>query len=347
MKKKINYILFLIFFSLLKQQNTNCNISKNKDIITLFIIIYLVEKGLLYTCNNYRTELNNFIYSFRKLIFQTPYPTEYLSNAEKIKNIKIFFKKQNLKLDASIKINSIIKRIEAFNYEQIEALLQILKRLCQENNTTTITVDYLLDALLEMIFGPKFSTKIDNANEETILEVAIHEIGHALLDFIFTRNNKSYYLFDFVKLTNRKNLLGVSYSIQNTINFKLYTKEKFLNYICSVLGGRAAQESIINTLDDGARADLTLATNAAKYGIKTCGFGVNLSTESNEKDLINEVNEILKIQYSRALSFCEKYKELIVIIANELVKKKLLFSADIEKIVSDYEKNNNIIVNII
>ena len=132
---------------------------------------------------------------------------------------------------------------------------------------------------------------------------------------------------------------------------QLTSEQTILDKICSLLGGRAAEEIYFGIMDTGALSDLEQATRRA-YALVTY-FGMspklrNISyydstgqseygftkpySEATAKMIDDDVQRILDEQYERAKSILREHTEGHNRIAEILIEKEVLFADDLEAV---------------
>lgn len=261
------------------------------------------------------------------------------SYQDRLEIIKIIIKKNNLLLSSDITLNYLAERTANFTAADLNKLFSIVENLNKKNGSSWISIDTFIQAYLECTLGSKNTQIILNNNEKT--NTAVHESGHALLQYILSQSENQNIIFDFVTISPHGNTLGTSHS-KTLMEYTSLTKEHAKNQISILLAGRIAQEIILNQIDAGALNDLEEATLIAQNMIIKLGFGKKISQIQNKNEVIEETNEIIDTEYKKVTDFFKQHKSLLLIISNELIKKEILYKKDIEKIVNKYEINNNI-----
>lgn len=200
-----------------------------------------------------------------------------------------------------------------------------------------INDDLLTDTLETQLYGEKREN-----DDEYRLSVARHEAGHAYVGFKTGREPK------FITIVSRGNFGGyVSYGDGEDVHN--LTKEDFLNYICQILAGRAAEvvyygERGINT---GASRDLEKATN---YAIRMiCHFGMgslgllSLNPESvldspKGTEVLEEANRILAEQLQRAIEFIKEGRAVIDSVVSVIMDKSYIQGDNLTAILEEGEQ---------
>ena len=132
---------------------------------------------------------------------------------------------------------------------------------------------------------------------------------------------------------------------------QLVTKEQMIDEMCSLLGGRVAEEIVNGQPSTGALNDLERLTKMAYamvtyYGMSdkvgTLSFydstgsrGFELGKPYSEKTaemIDNEVKTLVQFIHDRTMSILEEHKEGFLAIAALLMEKEVIFSDDVERI---------------
>jgi cell division protease FtsH len=118
--------------------------------------------------------------------------------------------------------------------------------------------------------------------------------------------------------------------------------------MCSLLGGRAAEELFIGTISTGAMNDLERTTKQAYGMIAFAGMSEKLPnicyynnneyqfqrpySETTAKLMDEEVLRIINEQYERAKQILSEHKEGHAQLAQLLIEREVIFADDVEKI---------------
>ena len=128
----------------------------------------------------------------------------------------------------------------------------------------------------------------------------------------------------------------------------LQTKEAMLDEMCSLLGGRAAEELFIGQISTGAMNDLERTTKQAYGMIAFAGMSDKLPnicyynnaeyqfqkpySETTAKIMDDEVLRMINEQYERAKKILTEHKEGHAQLAQLLIDREVIFAEDVEKI---------------
>jgi cell division protease FtsH len=131
----------------------------------------------------------------------------------------------------------------------------------------------------------------------------------------------------------------------------LVRPEQMADEMCATLGGRAAEKVIFNKISTGALSDLEKVTKQARamvtiYGLNDeignvtyydstgqseYGFTKPYSEETAQK-IDAEISKIIEEQYARAISVLDENKDKLIVLAELLLEKEVIFKEDLERI---------------
>lgn len=171
-----------------------------------------------------------------------------------------------------------------------------------------------MESVETVIAGYQKKSRVLSDKEKRI--VAFHEIGHALVAELQT-NSAPVQKITIIPRTS--GALGYTLQVEEDERF-LMSKEDIENKICTLTGGRAAEELMFNSITTGASNDIEQATRLAKAMVSRYGmtdeFGmVALETEGNRylgggssadcspetlREIDKKVVEIVSTQYEKA-----------------------------------------------
>ena len=172
--------------------------------------------------------------------------------------------------------------------------------------------------------------------------VALHEAGHATCSWFCRYANPLVK----VSIVPRGRALGAAWYLPE--ERQLTTKDQLLDEMCSLLGGRAAEELFTGHISTGAMNDLERATKMAQsmiavYGMSEilpniCYYDNNDYTftkpysEATAKTIDAEVLKMINEQYARAKDLLSEYKEGHNQLAELLIQREVIYAEDVERI---------------
>ena len=183
-----------------------------------------------------------------------------------------------------------------------------------------------LEYALEIILAG-YQRKNAILSKEDKLAIAYHEIGHAI---VAAKQTDSAPVNKISIIPRTSGVLGYTMQSEETDQI-LMSREKFLNKIVTYMGGRSAEEVILNTVTSGAENDIEAATAIARamvtrYGMSEKFDMMALETINNPylgtdvTSLVSDVTSLVSNETSakiddevlRIITFAhEKAKEII------------------------------------
>ncbi len=250
---------------------------------------------------------------------------------------------RTLKLCPDVDLSSLAKQTPGFSGADIANACNEAALIAARKDKNCIGMDDFIDAIDKIVGGLEKKHKLISQEEKK--RVAYHEAGHATVSWLIEYGQPLIK----VSIVPRGKSLGAAWYLPEERN--LVTLRQFQDEICSLLGGRAAEEVIFNEVSSGAMNDLERATKRAYSMVAFLGMSEklpNLSffdssgqvdytfqkpySEKTAEIIDDEVKRIVNEQYKRAkqilLDNMEKFKQL----AELLYKKEVIFTDDVEKI---------------
>ncbi len=206
----------------------------------------------------------------------------------------------------------------------------------------------LFESVEVVIAGKEKKDRILGKEEKRM--VAYHEVGHALITCLM-KNAEPVQKITIVPRTMGS--LGYTMQVPEEEKY-LLTKDELITKIVTLLGGRAAEELVFDTVTTGASNDIERATKMARtmvsqYGMsETFGLMGLESVESRYLDgravlncsdktaslLDDEVNRMLKEYYAKALKLLGDNRDKLDKVAEYLIEKETITGKEFMDIVN-------------
>ena len=247
---------------------------------------------------------------------------------------------QPLKLDETVDVDFLARQTPGFSGADIANVCNEAALIAARHDSQKVGKQDFLDAVDRIIGGLEKKTKVMTEAEKR--SIAIHEAGHATISW-FTQ-----YANPLVKVSivPRGQALGAAWYLPE--ERVLQTKEAMLDEMCSLLGGRAAEELFVGTISTGAMNDLERTTKQAYGMIAYAGMGEQLPnicyynnaeyqfqrpySETTAKLIDDEVLKMINEQYERAKQILTEHAEGHAKLAQLLVEREVIFAEDVENI---------------
>ncbi|MBQ6768596.1 MAG: ATP-dependent zinc metalloprotease FtsH [Prevotella sp.] len=245
-----------------------------------------------------------------------------------------------LKLDKNLDIDFLARQTPGFSGADIANVCNEAALIAARHNSPTVGKQDFLDAVDRIIGGLEKKTKVMTEQEKR--SIAIHEAGHATISWFTEFANPLVK----VSIVPRGRALGAAWYLPE--ERVLQTKEAMLDEMCSLLGGRAAEELFIGHISTGAMNDLERTTKQAYGMIAYAGMSDKLPnicyynnaeyqfqrpySETTAKIMDDEVLKMINEQYERAKKILTEHKDGHAQLAQLLVEREVIFAEDVEKI---------------
>lgn len=215
------------------------------------------------------------------------------------------------------------------NEAAINAVKEGREYVCQKD---------LFNAVEQVLVGKEKKDRIMSKEERRI--VSYHEVGHALISAL-QKNSEPVQKITIVPRT--MGALGYVMHVPEEEKY-LNTEAELRDMLVSLVGGRAAEEIVFDTVTTGAANDIEKATNIAKAMVTEYGmskkFGlIGLASVQNKyldgtatlncsdttaAEIDAEVVAILKESYEKALQMLRENRELMDKLAEYLIEKETI-----------------------
>ena len=250
---------------------------------------------------------------------------------------------RNLKLADDFDLEFLAKHTPGFSGADIANVCNEAALTAARKNKTAIEKQDFLDAVDRIIGGLERKSKIITPEEKR--SIAHHEAGHATVSWLLPHANP---LFK-VTIVPRGQALGAAWYLPE--ERQLVTKEQMIDEMCSLIGGRVAEEIVNGQPSTGALNDLERLTKMAYgmvtfYGMSekvgnlsfydsTGARGYDLTKPYSEKtaELIDkEVKELIEMIHERTKKILSENSEGFMQLAALLLEKEVIFADDLERI---------------
>jgi cell division protease FtsH len=245
-----------------------------------------------------------------------------------------------IKIDKSVDIDFLARQTPGFSGADIANVCNEAALIAARFNEKTVTEKNFLDAVDRIIGGLEKKTKVMTAGEKR--SIALHEAGHATVSWFCEHANPLVK----VSIVPRGQALGAAWYLPE--ERQITTKEEMLDEMCSLCGGRAAEELFTGHISTGAMNDLERATKSAYGMIAYAGMSDKLPnicyynnneyqfqrpySETTAKVIDEEVLKMVNQQYDRAKKILLEHKDGHNELAELLIKREVIFARDVEAI---------------
>ena len=250
--------------------------------------------------------------------------------------LEVHSKKKRLGNDVDLK--TIAKNTSGFSGADLENVLNEAALLAARRNKKEIGMVEIEDAMVKVTMGPEKKTR-DRSEKENKL-VAFHEAGHAVVSRFLPTQDAVHQ----ISIVPRGMAGGYTmYRPNEDKNFM--SKSEMEETIVSLLGGRAAEELVLNDVSTGASNDIERASKIARDMVTKYGMSEKLGTimfgsgqeevflgrdftqtknfsEETAGIIDEEVKKIIDKAYQTAKYILREHAEKLNIVAGILLEKE-------------------------
>ena len=259
-----------------------------------------------------------------------PYPD--LISREKILEVHA----KDAKIDPAVDLHKIARGTPGFTGADLAHLINEAVINAAKHNQTQATIEDFEEARDKIILG-KESKSIVMSPEELKM-TAFHEAGHALMVLMLPEVTDPLYK---VTIIPRGGALGVTHSLPERDKYS-QSKEQLLAFVTMALGGRAAEELVMNDISTGAGSDFQKATETVRRMVCYYGMSHELGpiiygqgrsgyeySEETARKIDHEVRAITEQCYNRAMQILKDNRDKLDLLATTLLEKETLFASEI------------------
>ncbi len=271
----------------------------------------------------------------RQILVEMPDLTE----RESIFNVHM----KPLKMAQGVNADFLAKQTPGFSGADIANVCNEAALIAARRNRKEVCKQDFMDAIDRIVGGLEKRNKIISPMEKKV--IAYHEAGHAAVSWMLE------YAHPLVKVTivPRGKALGAAWYLPE--ERQISTFEQMFDEITSTLGGRAAEDLIFGKISTGALNDLEKITKQAYAMVAYFGLNKKIGnisyydssgqseysftkpySDKTAQRIDEEVRNLVEQAYKRAVEVLGDNKENLVMLAELLLEKEVIFREDLEKI---------------
>ena len=241
-------------------------------------------------------------------------------------------------LGPDVNLATIAKSTSGFTGADLENLLNEAALLAARKGLKAITQEQIEEATVKVVMGTEKKSHVVKDKDKMI--TAYHEEGHAVVSYFLPTQDPVHQ----ISIIPRG--MAAGYTMYLPTDDKGHvSRNQMLEQICSLLGGRAAEQLTQDDICTGASNDIQRATELARQMITKYGMseklglvaygndnnevflGRDFSSTPNYSDKIaalidEETENIVMAQYSKALSILENAMSKVHLVAQKLFEEE-------------------------
>lgn len=251
-------------------------------------------------------------------------------------------------------LDGLAKRTVGMSGADLANVINEAALLTARENGTVITGAAMEEAVDRVVGGPRRKGRIISEQEKKI--TAYHEGGHTLAAWAMPDIEPIYK----VTILARGRTGGHAVAVPED-DKGLLTRSEMIARLVFAMGGRAAEELVFREPTTGAVSDIEQATKIARamvteYGMSSKLGAVRYGTEHGDpflgrtmgtqadfghevaRDIDDEVRKLIEAAHTEAWEILSEYRDVLDVLAGELLEKETLHRAELEAIFGDVKK---------
>lgn len=174
-------------------------------------------------------------------------------------------------MESSVDFHKIAQTTVGFTGADLANLLNEAALLAAKRGKSLIGMEEIEQSFMKSLLGPQKKSKIRTADENRL--TAYHEAGHAVVSHFLKHTDP----VKFITIVPAGRAGGVTVSVPEQ-DISYVTKGRMLDEIRMSLGGRIAEELILEDISTGASSDIQQATQVARNMVTRYGMSDRLGT---------------------------------------------------------------------
>ena len=251
-------------------------------------------------------------------------------------------------LGPDVNLKTIAKSTSGFTGADLENLLNESALLAVRHKKKAITQEEIEEATIKVVMGAEKKSHIVRDKDKMV--TSYHEAGHAVVSYFLPTQDPVH------QISIIRRGMAAGYTMYLPTDEKGHTsKNQMLEQICSLLGGRAAEQLTQDDVCTGASNDIQRATDLArqmvtrfgmsdKLGLVTYGndnnevfLGRDFSSTPNYSEktaavIDEEIEGIVMQQYRKALELLQGAMPKLHQVAKELFENEKISGEDFRRI---------------
>ncbi len=178
---------------------------------------------------------------------------------------------RNKPLEATVNLKKIAQSTIGFTGADLANLMNEAALHAAKNNKALIGMNDIEESYMKLILGPQKKTRVRTEEDNKLC--AYHEAGHAVASFFCKETDP----IKHITIVPAGNTGGVTVSAPTKEQFGM-SKNQMIDRIVMTLGGRVAEEIVLDDISTGASGDIQQATRIARNMVTRYGMSKKLGT---------------------------------------------------------------------
>jgi len=254
---------------------------------------------------------------------------------------------RNKPMAPEVDFQTLARITSGFSGADIANLLNEAAILCARDNRTKITMEDLYEGINKVVMGPQKKSRLVTEVDKRI--TAYHEAGHAIVAKCIPYCDPVHE----ISIIPRGQAAGYTMTRPDNDDDHI-TINKLKGNLAMTMGGRAAEEIVIEDISAGAVGDIKQATNIARKMVMEWGMSKELgpvyygsnqevflgrdyqSTHTYSEEIAakidKEVSDLLEEAHSKALQLLGDNRSVMDVMVRVLLECETIYSEEVEMI---------------
>ena len=261
---------------------------------------------------------------------------------------------RKVKLGTTVDLKAVATRTPGFAGADLANLVNEAALLAARRGNKTVESEDFAEAIERIVAGLEKKSRVMNETEKTI--VAYHEVGHALVAALMEGSDQ----VEKISIIPR-GMAALGYTLQiPTEDRFLLNEQELRGQITTLLGGRAAEEVVFNSITTGAANDLQRATDLAERMVTSYGMSQvlgPLAYEQGQKNMFlgqtgnarrplsaqtaeaidQEIKGIVDKAHEQAVQILRQNRDLLETITQQLLETEVMEGSALRALLSQAE----------
>ena len=257
--------------------------------------------------------------------------------------LKVHARNKPLAPDVNFKI--LARMTSGFSGADLENLLNEAAILTARANKKMIGNSELFEGINKVLLGPQKKSRLVTESDKRI--TAYHESGHAIIAKLCKHCDP----VQEVSIIGRGMAAGYTMTRPDNDDNHI-TRAKLLDLVCELLGGRVAEELVIQDVSTGASNDLQRVTEIARKMVTEWGMSerVGLVTYKSDNPIFlgrdmeahsgyseetaglidEEVHSIIDAAHERAVKLLTEHRKVLDNMARVLIERETIYTDEVD-----------------
>jgi len=265
----------------------------------------------------------------------------------RLKILNVHARKVPLGTDVNMEV--LAKGTPGFSGADLANLINEAALLAARANKDQVNMHDLESAKDKVMMGAERRSMVITEQEKKV--TAYHEAGHALVAMYIPGADPVHK----VSIIPRGRAMGVTMYLPSEEKYN-ETRDGLHIRICTLLGGRVAEELVFNSITSGASNDIERATAIARKMVCEWGMSDKLGplsygekegevflgrdmghmknySEATAVEIDNEIRDIVRLNHERTRDILRAHQDSLVLVADALLERETLDGSEIREMV--------------